>query len=127
MTSPKEFMVTRSSAERISEHVRYVDHLPSDSDHRDLVRFEHRQDGRYLLVIEKIRAIATHARSHYGREGPRTINSDRLSVALFLSAPDFLLLPITIVEIRRLSTLTTRYWPCRYCLPKLWMQNAFVR
>lgn len=41
MTGPKEFMVTKSSAERISEYVRDIDHLPSHSDHRGLVRFEH--------------------------------------------------------------------------------------
>ncbi|KAK4955189.1 hypothetical protein LTR10_007384 [Elasticomyces elasticus] len=58
MTGPKETMVTRSSAGRIGDIVRTIDHLPSDTDHRGLVKFEHSQDIRYVSVIEKIRSIA---------------------------------------------------------------------
>jgi hypothetical protein len=60
---PKEFMVTRNSAERISDRVRDVDHLPSEADHRGLVRFDHSHDDRYVSVIEKLKAMLSTARS----------------------------------------------------------------
>ena len=81
---PKEFMVTQTSAERISHEIRDIDHLPSRSNHRDLVRFEHPQDDRYLSLIEKIGRYAAvdtcqprKAKGKY-REDPR----DRLDPAL---------------------------------------------
>ncbi|GAB7336817.1 hypothetical protein MBLNU13_g11325t2 [Cladosporium sp. NU13] len=46
MRGPKELMVTRTSAERIGHLARDIEHLPSQSDHRGLVRFEHSADGR---------------------------------------------------------------------------------
>lgn len=61
MTGPKEFLVTQDSAERIGHEVRDINHLPSHSDHRNLVRFEHRQDTRYLSVIEQIRLLVVAA------------------------------------------------------------------
>jgi tetratricopeptide (TPR) repeat protein len=54
-------MVTKNSAERISARVRDIDHLPSNTDHRGLVRFDHARDDRYVSVIRKIREIAAHA------------------------------------------------------------------
>jgi hypothetical protein len=61
MRGPKELMVTRSSAERIGHLARDIEHFPSQSDHRGLVRFEHAQDGRYVSVIEKLKVIAAEA------------------------------------------------------------------
>ncbi|KAK5711656.1 hypothetical protein LTR17_018291 [Elasticomyces elasticus] len=61
MTGPKEIMVTKTSAERIGHSTRTIDHLPSHTDHRGLVRFEHRQDSRYVSLIEKIMSIAPQA------------------------------------------------------------------
>jgi len=54
-------MVTKNSAERISNYVRDIDHLPSASDHRGLVRFDHSRDDRYVSVIETIKEIAARA------------------------------------------------------------------
>jgi hypothetical protein len=66
-------MVTKMSAERIGHHVRNIEHLSSDTDHRGLVRFEHSLDGRYVSMVEKLkemaseapRALQTRARSGY--------------------------------------------------------------
>jgi hypothetical protein len=75
MRGPKELMVTRTSAERIGHLARDIEHLPCQSDHRGLVRFEHSGDGRYVSVIEKLKAMATEApialqsRSQFGRFG----------------------------------------------------------
>ena len=57
MNGPKDFMVTKLSAERIGHLARDIEHLPSQADHRGLVRFEHCQDRRYLSVIEKLRRM----------------------------------------------------------------------
>ena len=54
-------MVTKHSAERISDRVRDIDHLPSNTDHRGLVRFDHARDARYLSLIRKIQETAAHA------------------------------------------------------------------
>ena len=72
MTGPKELMVPKSSAERIGNLFRDIDHLPSHSDHRGLVRFEHARDERYLSVIEKIRSIVASA-----AEVPRTQQEEK--------------------------------------------------
>lgn len=61
MTGPKKLMVTKNSAERISHDVRGIDHLPSNTDHRGLVRFEHAQDARYRSVVDKLRSMAIEA------------------------------------------------------------------
>jgi hypothetical protein len=61
MRGPKELMVTRSSAERIGHLARDIEHFPSQSGHRGLVRFEHAQDGRYVSVIEKLKVMAAEA------------------------------------------------------------------
>jgi len=58
---PRELMVTKMSAERIGHHVRNIEHLSSDTDHRGLVRFEHSLDGRYMSVIEKLKEMAAEA------------------------------------------------------------------
>jgi hypothetical protein len=58
---PKEFMVTDASAERIGRLVRDIEHLPSQSDHRGLVRFEHPRDVRYRSTIGKLRRMAAEA------------------------------------------------------------------
>lgn len=58
MTGPKELLVSKNSAERISNHVRDVNHLPSSTNHRDLVRFDHIHDDRYNSVINSIMAVA---------------------------------------------------------------------
>lgn len=60
-TGPKEFMVTDSSAERIGWLVRGMEHLPSQVDHRGLVRFEHSRDTRYRSMIGKLRRMAMEA------------------------------------------------------------------
>lgn len=65
MTGPKELMVTQSSAERISNLVRDIEHLPSYADHRGLVRFEHAQDSRYESMKAQLQQMATMA----GRAG----------------------------------------------------------
>ena len=54
-------MVTRTSAAQIGSLVRNIDHLPSGTDHRDLVRFEHSHDERYISVIEKLKRMADEA------------------------------------------------------------------
>lgn len=64
MNGPQEFMVSKTSAERIGHLVRHVDHLPSNSDHRGLVRFEHAQDQRYKSVIAKLAKMAVEAAAH---------------------------------------------------------------
>jgi hypothetical protein len=61
MRGPRELMVTRISAERIGHLARDIEHLPSQSDHRGLVRFEHSGEGRYVSVIEKLKAMAAKA------------------------------------------------------------------
>jgi hypothetical protein len=58
---PRELMVTKMSAERIGNLVRNIDHLPSDTDHRGLVRFEHSLDGRYVSMVEKLKEMAAEA------------------------------------------------------------------
>ncbi|KAK5111066.1 hypothetical protein LTR85_012285 [Meristemomyces frigidus] len=57
----KALMVTKTSAERIGHLARDIDHLPSNTDHRALVRFEHSQDNRYRSVVEKLKNIAAEA------------------------------------------------------------------
>lgn len=54
-------MVTKDSAERISNCVRDIDHLPSATDHRGLVRFDHSRDDRYISVIGTIKEIIARA------------------------------------------------------------------
>jgi hypothetical protein len=54
-------MVTKMSAERIGHHVRNIEHLSSDTNHRGLVRFEHSLDERYVSVIEKLKEMAAEA------------------------------------------------------------------
>jgi hypothetical protein len=54
-------MVTRMSAERIGHHVRNIDHLSSNTNHRDLVRFEHSSDGRYRSFLDKLIVMAEEA------------------------------------------------------------------
>ena len=58
---PKEFMVTDTSAERIGRLVRDMEHLPSQTDHRGLVRFKHSREVRYRSTIGKLRRMATEA------------------------------------------------------------------
>jgi hypothetical protein len=58
---PKEFMVTATSAERIGRLVRDMEHLPSQTDHRGLVRFEHSREVRYRSTIGKLRRMAAEA------------------------------------------------------------------
>jgi hypothetical protein len=58
---PKEFMVTDTSAERIGRLVRDMEHLPSQTDHRGLVRFEHPRAVRYRSTIGKLRRMAADA------------------------------------------------------------------
>ena len=58
---PRELMVTKMSAERIGYHVRNIEHLSSDTDHRGLVRFEHSLDGRYVSMVEKLKEMAAEA------------------------------------------------------------------
>jgi len=58
---PREFMVTKTSAERIGHLVRNIDHLSSDADHRGLVRFQHSSDTRYISVIEKLEDMVARA------------------------------------------------------------------
>jgi hypothetical protein len=58
---PKEFMVTDTSAERIGRLVRDMEHLPSQTDHRGLVRFEHPRDVRYRSTVGKLRRMAVEA------------------------------------------------------------------
>jgi hypothetical protein len=58
---PKEFMVTDASAERIGRLVRDMEHLPSQTDHRGLVRFEHSRDVRYRSTVGKLRRMAAEA------------------------------------------------------------------
>jgi hypothetical protein len=54
-------MVTKMSAERIGHLVRNIDHLSSDTNHRDLVRFDHSLDGRYVSIVEKLKEMAAEA------------------------------------------------------------------
>ena len=54
MDGPKELMVTKASAERVGHLSRDIDHLPSNSDHRGLVRFEHAQDAQYRSTIGQL-------------------------------------------------------------------------
>jgi hypothetical protein len=58
---PREFMVTDTSAERIGRLVRDMEHLPSQTDHRGLVRFEHARDVRYRSTVGKLRRMAAEA------------------------------------------------------------------
>jgi hypothetical protein len=64
---PKEFMVTDTSAERIGRLVRDMEHLPSQTDHRGLARFEHSRDARYRSTVAKLRRMA--------EEAPRALQS----------------------------------------------------
>jgi len=57
-TGLETLMVTKQSAERISNQVRVLDHLPSESDHRGLVRFDHAHDSKYISLVESIKFIA---------------------------------------------------------------------
>ena len=58
---PRELMVTKMSAERIGYHVRNIEHLSSDTNHRGLVRFEHSLDGRYVSMVEKLKEMTAEA------------------------------------------------------------------
>lgn len=58
---PDELMVTRTSAAQIGSCARTISHLPSSTDHRDLVRFEHSRDERYISVINKLGKMADEA------------------------------------------------------------------
>nr|POF20689.1 kinesin light chain [Quercus suber] len=64
MNGRREFMVSKTSAERIGHVARDVDHLPSNTDHRGLVRFEHAQDHRYRSMIAKLARMAGEAAAH---------------------------------------------------------------
>jgi len=100
---PRELMVTKLSAERIGHHVRNIEHLSSNTDHRGLVRFEHSLDGRYVSVIEKLKGMAAEAhraflqprsRSGYflGKGSPHSagaIHSSRCVSVPFATAPTF--------------------------------------
>jgi hypothetical protein len=61
MEGPKEFMVTKTSAERIGHLTRDIEHLPSQTDHRGLVRFEDSLDLRYISMIERLKVMAAAA------------------------------------------------------------------
>lgn len=61
MTGQPQLIVTKHSAERISDRVRDIDHLPSHSDHHGLVRFAHNQEDRYLSVIGKLQGMVSEA------------------------------------------------------------------
>jgi len=54
MTGPPQIMVTKSSAERVGSEIRDIEHIPSDTDHRGLVRFDHRQQDEYDSVRGKL-------------------------------------------------------------------------
>jgi hypothetical protein len=54
-------MVTNTSAERIGRLVRDMEHLPSQTDHRGLVRFEHSRDVRYRSTVGRLRRMAAEA------------------------------------------------------------------
>lgn len=58
---PRELMVTKMSAERIGHLARSIDHLPSDTDHRGLIRFEHSFDVRYMSMVDKVKEMAAEA------------------------------------------------------------------
>jgi hypothetical protein len=61
MKGLKEFMVTDTSAERIGRLVRDMEHLPSQTDHRGLVKFEHSREVRYRSTVGKLRRMASEA------------------------------------------------------------------
>nr|POF14119.1 nephrocystin-3 [Quercus suber] len=61
MNGPQEYMVSKTSAERIGHLTRNIDHLPSDTDHRGLIRFEHAQDYRYRSVVDKLAKMSVEA------------------------------------------------------------------
>lgn len=63
MTGSKTLMVNKTSAERIGHIARDIEHLPSHSDHRGLVRFDHSQDDRYISLIEKFRGMVQRAQN----------------------------------------------------------------
>jgi hypothetical protein len=55
-------MVTLHSAERISHLVRDAEHLPMPhTNHRELVRFNHANDPRYISLQDKIQRQAEKA------------------------------------------------------------------
>lgn len=63
MTGPKVLMVNKTSAERIGHLARDIEHLPSHSDHRGLVRFNHSRDDRSISLIENVRGMAERAQN----------------------------------------------------------------
>ena len=55
-------MVTEFSAERISDTIRDVNHLPMEhTDHRELVRFENPEEARFRSLKDKIKTQAAKA------------------------------------------------------------------
>jgi hypothetical protein len=54
-------MVTQESARQIGDRFRDVSHFPSDTNHRNLVRFEHPREERYQLMVEKLQEMAAEA------------------------------------------------------------------
>lgn len=58
---PKEVKVTQTSAESIDLLVRDISHLPSDTDHRGLVRFEDAHDNRYQSLLGRLKRMVAAA------------------------------------------------------------------
>jgi hypothetical protein len=111
MRGPKQFMVARNSAERIGHLVRDIEHLPSESDHRGLVRFENSLDWRYTSMIEKLKVMAMEAphapccRVLYGYSGTE-IEASKQSLSISQAYPvNSRCLRIALMRVNQLSEI----------------------
>jgi hypothetical protein len=79
-------MVTKMSAERIGHHIRHIDHLPCDTDHRGLVRFNYRHDTKYLSVLGKLKEMAAKAPQNLQTLAPsRYTTGTMIAITMFLT------------------------------------------
>ena len=54
-------MVTQASAGHVGHTIRDLEHIPSPTDHRGLVRFDFPHDDRYISLIGNLKRMAAEA------------------------------------------------------------------
>jgi len=98
MDGPKVLMVTKASAERIGHLSRDIEHLPSHTDHRGLVRFDHSTDSRYLSVIGKLKEMVVEA-SQSLQSPPRSRYSKGTTIFITM----FLIIAVLVLAVALVS------------------------
>jgi hypothetical protein len=60
-SGPKQLLVTEESATRTGLPDLFHQHIPLDTDHSGLVKFESRSHGSYEIVMQKIKKYVAEA------------------------------------------------------------------